>query len=174
MVIKKKNIILMLVLVAFIVGLGFGLRDASKNNEVMSTAESNTDEQFSNDLLPGEAMAVSGKNDVTYKFRNDRELIRSKACEILQKIINDEASSEEAKKDAEERILKLADDINKEAQIESLLIAKGLNEPVVFISDNSVSVTIASKKLSNDEIAKINDIVYEISGNNNVKIVEVN
>ncbi len=174
MVLKKKNILAILIFAAFIAGLGYGVKQSIISSKETSVANSSHDEPFSNNLLPGEAMEVSAINEITYKHKNDREEIRSKACEILRIIINNKSSSEKAKKEAEEKLLKMADDINKEAQIETLLSAKGLKEAVVFISESSVSVTIAANELSDDEIAKINDIVFEISGNNNVKIVEVN
>ncbi len=174
MVLKMKKIISILLVFAVMFGLCLAAKEVFNEKTVVINEENINSEQFSNDLLPGEAMVVSANNEYTYKFKNDREVIRSKAAEILRLIINDSASSEDAKKEAEEQILKMADNINKEAQIESLLNAKGFEGAVVFISDSSVSVTVAAKKLSNEEIAKINDIVYEISGNNNVKIVEVN
>ena len=86
--------------------------------------------------------------------------------DILNNTLKSENMSDENKQKAEEQILKIASDIENEAECELLLSAKGINNCVVFISDKSVTVTIPGKSISENEVFKINDIIYEQTGNN--------
>ena len=91
---------------------------------------------------------------------------------MLNKTINNDKISEENKKKAEEKILQIAEDVDKESKCEALLSAKGYEKNIVFINEGSVTVTVG-QRLSETDTAKINDIIFEQTGNNNVKIVEV-
>lgn len=169
MVFKKKNIIIysVCILLCLSTYLGFGSFNTSSSDNVAMD-----DEASSTELLPGEAVVVSGDNYFS-KTKNDKELLRSKSTELLRSIIDDKNTSEETKKEAEKKLLSMANEIDNELKIETLLKAKGYNDCVVFISENSVTVTLDKKDIKNEDIAKINDIVYEITGNNTIKIVEV-
>ncbi len=174
MVFKKRKIIIYTAVFLLVTScyLGFNHSDDSIKTQPVSyqTAANEKD----NSLLPGEAVAVSGENNYFLKVKNDREIIRSKATELLRSILDDKTSSQESKTKAENAIINMANEMDTEVKIESLLNAKGFKENVVFISNGSVTVTVKSDKLSSEDMAKINDIVFEINGNNNIKIVEVN
>ena len=108
------------------------------------------------------------------KAKNNREIERSKACELLSKTLNDADISQDTKTKAENQLLKMSKDMDAEAECEFLLSSKGLGECIVFISDNGVNVTVSKSEITTEDVTKINDIIYEITGNNNIKIVEVN
>ena len=55
--------------------------------------------------------------------------------------------------------MKLIDYMSKEKVIENLIKAKGFEEALVFITDNSVNVIIEAEKLADSDVAKILDIV---------------
>lgn len=168
-VFKKKKIIIcsVCILLFLSIYLGFGnFNTLTDDNIIMNDKASSTE------LLPGEAVVVSGENYLS-QTKNDKKLLRSKATELLRSIIDDANTSEVAKKEAEKKLLSMANEIDNELKIETLLKAKGYNNCVVFILDNSVTVTLNKENVKNEDIAKINDIVYEITGNNNIKIVEV-
>ena len=170
MVFKKKKLIILSVCI--LLGLSTYLGFDKLHFETADNSTQNTEEQLNADLLPGEAVSVSSDN-YFLESKNDRELLRSKSTELLRSIIDNENTSEETKKEAESKLLNVARDIDNELKIENLLKAKGYNECMVFISDDSVTVTLDKENIKNEDIAKINDIVYEITGNNTIKIVEV-
>ncbi len=122
----------------------------------------------------GEATMV-GKTDANYFMtcRNNREVVRSKAIEILKSTIDNPNSSQEAKSKAEKEMLDISNNVESEGNIENLIKAKGFEDVVVFINDNNITVTVKSQGLTAPETAKIKDIVIEETGNNNIKIVEV-
>lgn len=125
------------------------------------------------DLMPGEAIAVSTQDDGILVAKNNREFARSKSAELLRKIIDDKNITSDARKKAEDSIINLAGQIEKEQKIESLLLSKGYKECVAYVSEESTMLTIRKDKLEIKDMAKINDIIYEITGNNIIKIVEV-
>ncbi|MBR3933872.1 MAG: SpoIIIAH-like family protein [Clostridia bacterium] len=173
-VLKRKNIIFITSALLLGIGcyLGFNMVGTDTVNNISEVVE-NTDNN-ADELAPGDSIAVTATENYFLKSKNDKELIRSKATELLRSVIDDESSSSDARLKAENSIISIANDMDKETKIESLLSAKGFNDNVVFISEGLTTVTLRADKLSQEEVAKINDIVSEITGNNNIKIVEVN
>lgn len=173
MIVKRKHILIsVIVLFVFTVGyLGFtkSAHDATTQKHVVTNNSENS--QPSSD----EAVFVSAsENDYFSKARSDRDIVRSKALEILNETIDNENVSKETKVNAENKLLKIASDIDCEKRCENLLVAKGYGENIVFISDDSVTLTIKCNSLTSEDIAKINDIIFDQTKNNNIKIVEVN
>ncbi len=103
----------------------------------------------------------------------DRQEARDEALDVLKMVTESPESSEEAKAQAQEKISKIAVDIQNEANIETLVKAKGFEECVAIISDNSVSVIVSGEDLQAAQAAQILTIVYETTGINpeNVSII---
>ena len=64
--------------------------------------------------------------------------------------------------------------LKKEANIETLVLAKGFEQCVAVISENNCSVIVECDGLMPGEIAQISEIVYEQAGivPENLKIIE--
>ena len=75
-----------------------------------------------------------------------------------------EDATEEAKAKAQEQLSKIAVDMQNETNIETLVKAKGFEECVAIISENSVSVIVKAESLQANEAAQIFTIVYETTG----------
>lgn len=90
----------------------------------------------------------------------NRSRARDEAMEVLQTVV-DANSSQEASKSALEDISRIAADIEKEANIESLIKSKGFSECVAVISGDSVSIVVRSESLLPSDIAQIKEIAYE-------------
>ncbi len=172
MIIKRKHISVALVIIMCLtVGIVSRFKSGkSETKEVAIVSEDLSEE--SPDV--GEALEVMS-SDVDYitNARTNRDITRSKACELLKSTIDNPNSSQDAKKDAETQLIKMATEMDVETECENILQAKGFGECVVFISNSAVTVTILKKDIPVEDIAKINDIIFEQTGNNNVKIVEV-
>jgi len=170
MIIKRKQIVSVIGIMIVITAIFINLKQENLNKETTKmTSESEGVE------IPdsGEAVLVSADEDYYIKAKNDREIVRGKACEILNETIDNPNVSEDNKKIAEEKIIKMSEDMDNELKCESILNSKGYNNSIVFISDNVITVTISSNVLDKTDIAKINDIIFQETGNNNIKIVEV-
>jgi stage III sporulation protein AH len=93
-----------------------------------------------------------------------RKQSRDEAIDVLKLVSESEDTSAEAKADAEAKISKIAVDIQNEANIESLVKAKGFSECVAIISDSSVSVIVGAESLQAQDVAQIFSIVYDTTG----------
>ena len=138
------------------------------------------DNENSDEYIPvGEATPVSSgsitENQENYfkKAKIDKESERAQSIELLKDIVNNPNSTQEAKTNAENKLSAIADNIEIEATTESLIKAKGYENAVVHISDSAVNVVVSSSELTASDTAKIRDIVFEQTNNNNIKIVAV-
>ena len=122
----------------------------------------------------GEAVMVNKENDYFSECRNNREEVRSKTLGVLNEVVNNANSTQEAKDKAQAEIVDISKNITSEANIENLIKAKNFEDAVVFINNGSITVTVKANGLTAPQTAKIKDIVIEQTGNNNIKIVEVN
>ncbi len=173
MIIKKKAVIISgLVLMLAITGYVCYIQDNEK------VASLNETEEF---VPIGEAKLVSttpvsdAENDDYFKkTRINRETQRAGSIDLLNETINNSSSSPESKKQAEEKLVMISDNMEKEANCEGLIIAKGYKDCIVYIGDESINVVVKNdNELTSADTAKIRDIVYEQCMNNNIKIVAV-
>ena len=121
----------------------------------------------------GQVQMVSGTQDYFSNSRLNREDARARAIDLLKDTIANENVSENTKNDAQKQILDIAKNIESEENIESIIIAKGFSDAVVFINGESVTVTVKTNELTAVDTAKIKDVVMEYINTNNIKIVEV-
>ena len=105
-----------------------------------------------------------------------RQRARDEALEVLQSVIDTAGNSEEVKTQALSDISKLAMAIEQEANIETLIMAKGYENCVAIISDDSARIIVSASGLTPAQLAQINAIVYEQSGilPTNITITEKN
>lgn len=107
--------------------------------------------------------------------RLSRQEARDSAVGLLQEAMAFSESAEAVQSnDKLEQIVQIA---LCEAQIESLVIAKGYTDCVAYISDEGISVAVASPEggLAQDDVAVIADIVMTQSqyGMDDIRVVEV-
>ncbi len=93
-----------------------------------------------------------------------RQQSRDEAIDVLKLVTENEDATEEAKAKAQEQLSKIAVDMQNETNIETLVKAKGFEECVAIISENSVSVIVKAESLQANEAAQIFTIVYETTG----------
>ena len=166
---KLLRIVLFVVSLCLIIAINiFSAYKVEESKEVALESDG-----YSGELIPGQAVAVSEISDFFINASHYKETTRSKSIEMLRLIIDNVNSSQEAKTEAENRLISISSDINNEMVIESILKSKGVDNLVVYINESSISVLIEKNSILKEDMAKINDVIYEITGNNNIKIVEV-
>lgn len=113
--------------------------------------------------------------DYFVEARLEKENSRSKALEILNQTAANESFDQDTRQQAQEQILHMASNVEKETVIENIAKAKGYPDISVYIDGEEVNVLIKKDNFSDEDVAKIKDIVTEqlgISGKN-IKIVQV-
>ncbi|MBE7003800.1 MAG: SpoIIIAH-like family protein [Ruminococcaceae bacterium] len=132
---------------------------------------------------PGEAEEASAvpevgvASDYFAAARLSRQQARDSALSLLQQAGESEEMDAQVASEVAQGIEALASYTMTEAQIENMITAKGYEDCVVFLSDNSVSVVVSTSQdgLQTEDIARITDIVKQETGlpATAIKILEV-
>ena len=133
----------------------------------------NMEDSFDNSQSTG-GDAQGQENNYFTATALDRKEARDEAIDVLKMVTENAAASAEAKAEAADKISQIAVDIQNEANIESLVKAKGFEECVAVISEGSVSVIVSAEALQAAESAQILTIVYETTGISPEKVSIIN
>lgn len=128
--------------------------------------------------LLGDAAAVSDTTSEDY-FANiilNRQSARDEAMEVLLNVTDSTTALEEVKTSAYSDIEQIALDIENEANIETLMQAKGFEQCIAVVNGNSASIIIGTEGLTPSEVAQISEIAYNEAGilPSELKIIEKN
>lgn len=135
--------------------------DTAGKNKAASN-ESQTD--ASSETIGGAVLTQAQVSEYVAGARMEREQTHSKTKESLNEIINSNSVSEDAKKEAVDKLTELADIMEKESATEQLLSSKGFENAVVSIGEDSVDVVLNYEELSSADRAQIEDIVTRKTG----------
>lgn len=97
------------------------------------------------------------------EYRIEREKARAREMEMLETLMGRADLIDEQRTASQDRLLKLLDRGEKEAQAEQLLRARGVPDAVVVVSDGGASIVVPLL-LSRDEVARIGDVVARVVG----------
>lgn len=139
---------------------------SDENTEIVSGTE--------DELNPGESVLTGtliNSSDYAASVKLNREQIRATNKATLLEIINNDQLSEDAKKDAVDKMVELTDIAEKEANAEMLLEAKGFTNVVVSISGDSCDVVLDMGEVTDAKRAQIEDVVKRKTGIAAEKIV---
>ena len=177
----KKNLLIIgsfaVIAVALIIGIavynraedkgfdytqGTGMQDV--NSETGKQTENNNDKNDKNESVDTYFSSVE----------LDRKRTRDEALEVLQSVVDNASASEAAKSEAIAEIAAIAKTMDTEANIETLIEAKGFEECVAVINNDSANIVVKSDGLQAAQISQINEIVYEQAGilPVNIKIIQ--
>lgn len=175
----KRNAIVATVLVLICAGVYLNW-DMTQNQPVDLTETLDAEQVMSDAVFTlaeetaAEELPVSA--DYFAQIRLSRQEARDGAVELLQETIayEDGSASPSA---AVTSLDSLVSDALAESQIESLVIAKGFEDCVAYMSDTGIQVAVSAPEdgLSSADVAKISDIVtsqtdYAVS---DIRIIEV-
>lgn len=104
----------------------------------------------------------------------NREQTRDESMEVLNQLANNPDALPDTKEDALNAIAQLVEDMNAEANIETLIKAKGFEECVAIVAGESCTIVVKSGGLNAAETAMILEIACEQTSAEpeNVKIIE--
>lgn len=141
------------------------------------TEETNAEnaEETQSDEAKQTSETVEGGADYFEQAKLNKENSRSKSLEILKQTAENESFDAEIRKKAGDKIIAVADNVQKETEIESIAGSKGYNEICVYVDEAEADVMVRKDGFCDDDVVKLTAIVTEqlkISAQN-VKIVEV-
>ena len=165
MKIWKKNLIAAAVLVTVCAGIYLNWLYSEEQSVADLTDTMDESKVLSSDMLVmGDELQTNASTQSDYfaAVRLSRQEARDSAVGLLQ-----EAMAYEDKETAQSsaQLDEIVEDALCEAQIESLVIAKGYADCVAYISDNSISVAVATPEggLQKEDVAVIADVVMSQS-----------
>lgn len=114
------------------------------------------------------------KGDIFSEARLEREIGRSQSVASLQSLAHDAALGAESRAAAEAEMLEISRLSETESTIESVLLAKGFPEAVVYIADGGVTAIVKGEGLDSAAVAGIVDIITAQTGisADKIKIIE--
>ena len=122
-----------------------------------------------------ETQSVSKEEGDTFsEMTLSRRKARDEALEVLTGVAESSTSIDSMKEEALSSLQAIASDIENEANIESLIMAKGFSECVAILNGDTASVIVKTDGLLDTEVAQISEIVYEQAGvhPDNLNIIE--
>lgn len=104
----------------------------------------------------------------------EKENSRSKALEILNKTAENESFDEETRKNAQQKILDMASNAEKETIIEGVAKAKGYDNISVYIDGESADIIVEKESFGEKDAQVLKEITTEQLGiaPSNIKIVQ--
>lgn len=198
MQVKKKNIIICsMIILLFVVGYAYNsftskrladaefsldakvIREEMKETgqvDMMSAESAGTGEDEGPIVIEDSSESMETAASFFSEYRIERDKNRSKEVEMWQDIINSDKAEENFKNMAQQEIVKIVSLTDKEMIIENLIISRGFNDALVFLTDDSATVIVEAKELTSANIAQIQDIVVRKTklDPKNIKIMKKN
>ena len=161
----NKNIVM---LTGLVIGVALCAAIWTSNYLLQARVDRSTAMQVTKSVTV-EQFIPANSPDFFTEYRLERDKIRSERSDLLRESIKS-AKSDESRVHAQDIVLKMITEKQKEAEMESLIKARGFADSLVFIRENSVSAVIKASSLSRDEVVQVADVISRVSG---VKVEDI-
>jgi len=111
--------------------------------------------------------------DFFVECRLEKERARGQRVEYLREVINNNNSTGEIRQKAQEHLITISRNMEKEVDLENLIRAKGFKDAAAMVDDRAVTVIIASNSLTREETAYLKDLISKETGIESQNIVIV-
>jgi len=98
------------------------------------------------------------------EYRLERDRTRSQQIEILKEITEDEKTNAETRQEAQMKLMKISNNLDKELELENVIRAKEFKDAVVFIQNDSVTVIVLTKDLTDSDSETITQLIARSTG----------
>lgn len=201
MLVRKKNIIICsMIILLFVVGYAYNsftserLADAALDLDAQVVDTGVVEDMGAEDVMPADVAVAENADEATVveensdgaietagasffsEYRLERDKNRSKEVEMWQDIINSDKAEENFKNMAQQELVKIVSLTEKEMIIENLIVARGFNDALVFLTDDSATAIVEAKELTPSNVAQIQDIIVRKTNLDakNIKIMKKN
>lgn len=142
-------------------------------------------DEYDENTVYGEAKYVNNEEnaeieeekELNYEDETDElsvEKTRSEAVSLLKTVAESDNASADKKAEAQGEIIRIANDMEKEAVVKEILKKKGYMDVSVYLNSPGATVSVKSEGLTDEDLAKIRDVLKD-EGNilpQNLKIIE--
>ena len=138
---------------------------AGKTNEAQQTDQRGEAGDAADGSDTDAASVSAGVYDGYFSgFREERSSIRAQEIDFLRMIVEDESTDADTLRNAQERLMQLVSNMEQEFSIESKIRSKGFRDAAVTFRNDSVTVVIDGESLTDEEVARILDIIKNETG----------
>lgn len=96
--------------------------------------------------------------------RIERQTAKEQALELIEQILSDESCDKETRTKAQTEKLTIAENLIKETDCETVLVAKGFENILVTLNADSATVIVQSSTLIPTQIVQIQEVVSSSTG----------
>lgn len=131
--------------------------------ESMLQAKVNHSNAMQVTTMVAEPIIPASSPDFFIEYRLERDKLRSERSDLLRESIKN-AKTDDSRNQAQDTILKMITEKQKETEMEGLIKSRGFADALVFIRENSVSAIIKTTSLSKEEVIQVADVISRVSG----------
>jgi stage III sporulation protein AH len=133
------------------------------NSQEQAKADRSNAMQVTKSVVSNEPVAPVVSTDFFTEYRLERDKMRSERSDLLREAIKT-AKNDEIRNKAQESVLKMVQEKQRESEMESLIKARGFSDALVFYRDSSVSAIVKAPSLSREEVIQVADVISRVSG----------
>ena len=133
--------------------------NTTNNENTINTTNTTNDNSDSNSETTQTSAQTSTDDDYFTKSKLERDTMYSQMLESYENILNSTNSLETQRQLATDEIKKINDIKNSIMICENLIKTKGLDQCVIFVNGDSISVIIKSDELTQEEVAQVQNII---------------
>ncbi|HMM21266.1 MAG TPA: SpoIIIAH-like family protein [Selenomonadales bacterium] len=113
--------------------------------------------------LPAEQPAAALASDFFTEYRLERDRIRSERSDLLREILQN-SKTDESRQKAQDAVLKMVLEKQRESEMENLIKARGFADALVLMRDNSVSAIVKTQSLTREDVLQVAEVISRVSG----------
>lgn len=113
------------------------------------------------------------EDDFFANYRLERDRVRGQQVEMLNSVVADANSDAATRKEAQQKLMEIAENMDRELQLENLIKAKGYNEAAMFIQPGSATAILKKESLAEEDVNSVADIISRVTGYNLEDIVVI-
>ena len=110
------------------------------------------------------AQAKQDSKQFFAQFRLERDRVRSQQVDLLREMVNNPATTAESRDEAQKRLLELTRQMEREMELENLMVAKGYPEAAAFIQPDGVTVVLYGAPLSPEQRQAVGGLASRLLG----------
>ena len=134
--------------------------DLTSTNNIEENLDTRTDNsENSNTSINISSQTINTTDDYFANSRLERDIMYSQMIDSYTGILENSSISEEQKAISRQEIKKINDIKNAIMISENIIKTKKINECIIFVNDQSISVIVNEEELSQDKVAQIQNIV---------------
>ncbi len=158
----KNQIVVTVMVLALAAAVWLNMKYTPSSGKYLGEA-SYVSKTTSSGAVQTSAKTEEKSGDYFTETKKERESARKKERELIEETLKSAKLTDEDKKSAIAKTEELADRMEKETNIESLLKAKGFDKALAVISDSGINVVVKSDGLTSAQTLQIQDAVVSLT-----------